>query len=181
MYKLMFFTTLILIMGFCMLSCENSSSPIEPASEEMVSSSDTYSKGVVRSISCEDLGGCTPGYWKNHLESWRGFDPYSTRLVDVFTGISPSHPVWTHLKDDLLLEALYYRGGKGELGAARIMMRFAVAALLNVTHPDFRFPFSISTIKREVRNRFDANERRLYLQFASRLDYDMNRLPCPLN
>lgn len=41
-----------------------------------------------------------------------------------------------------LMDALKYKGGKGLEGAARIMLRHAVAALLNINHPDVDYPVS---------------------------------------
>lgn len=65
--------------------------------------------------------GCTPGYWKNHLDSWTG---YSTGAdFDATFGVNLFSPNIT------LQQALNLGGG----GAARIA-RHATAALLNAAH-----------------------------------------------
>jgi hypothetical protein len=79
--------------------------------------------------------GCTPGFWKNHLEHWVIFSPDQT-LGDVFVYQIGWPSQFAELLDDTLLEALNYKGGPGLLGAARIMLRQAVASLLNCAHPD---------------------------------------------
>lgn len=93
--------------------------------------------------------GCTPGFWKNHPTEavWgpTGYAPTDTLGVvfnDVATveGIGPYGVVnWSTIgidPDDTLLQALNYGGGSALSGAARILLRAAVAALLNGAHPD---------------------------------------------
>lgn len=86
-------------------------------------------------ITCPE--GCTAGYWKNHLDSWVNYLP-NDLVGSVFT-----LPVeLSGLAGDTLLDALKYKGGNGIEGAARILLRYAVAALLNAAHPDVTFPVS---------------------------------------
>jgi hypothetical protein len=116
--------------------------------------------------------GCTPGFWKNHTSAWDVYSP--TQLVgSVFSGASAS------LADDTLLQALSYRGGSGLLGAERILLRAAVAALLNSTDDVVDYPL----FTREVRNRVSAalasDNRTRILNLATTLDRN-NNLGCPL-
>src|SRR4030042_5665584 len=88
--------------------------------------------------------GCTPGYWKNHTDQWAFTTNYvggplspGQHLGTVFT--FPAE--LSYMAHDSLLDALMYRGGAGVEGAARIMLRAAVAGLLNfspagLTNPD---------------------------------------------
>lgn len=76
----------------------------------------------------EDGEGCTPGFWKNHPESWTGFSTGDT-LEDVF-----DVPDDLNLDDKTLLEAL--EEGGGDVDA---LLRHAVAALLNSANPDVEF------------------------------------------
>jgi len=92
-----------------------------------------------QSTACEH--GCTPGFWKNHLEAWAkiGYSP-DDYISDVFSSSDWSWPIspgalW-ELGNYTLLEALNFHGGRVVEGAARIMLRHAVAALLNDAHPD---------------------------------------------
>lgn len=93
--------------------------------------------------------GCTPGYWKNHATEavWgpTGYSP-DDEIGEVFNDlvtigdIGPFGMVhWADIgidPHDTLLQALNYGGGSGISGAAQILLRAAVAALLNGAHPD---------------------------------------------
>lgn len=69
---------------------------------------------------------CSHGFWKNHPEEWEGLDySPSDLIVDVFTSAG------NFVGDDTLMDALEYKGGRGLDGAARILLRQGVAALLN--------------------------------------------------
>jgi hypothetical protein len=80
----------------------------------------------VQPVSACDYG-CTPGFWKQekHFDFWVGYSP-GDKVVAVFIGAKG------YVNDeDTLLDALSYQGGPGLEGAARIMLRAAVASLLN--------------------------------------------------
>ena len=93
-----------------------------------------FSGGLVLTIDCPTLGaeGCTPGFWKNHLEAWAptGFAP-DQALGSVFDAAGLGS-----LAPDTLSTALSYGGGSGLEAAKQILLRQAVAALLNAAHPD---------------------------------------------
>lgn len=89
---------------------------------------------MATAMACEY--GCTPGYWKNHPTEavWgpTGYTP-NQMLEEVFVGVN-----WGAIGidgEDTLLQALNYGGGSGVPGAAKILLRAAVAALLNAAHP----------------------------------------------
>lgn len=126
--------------------------------------------GVEPVAACEE--GCTPGYWKNHPDAWVGHSP-DDHVGDVF-----DVPSYLGLADDTLLEALNYKGGKGLEGAARILLRAAVAALLNASHPDI-IGFDPAYLVGEVNGALDSGYRSTMLWWASFLD-DNNNLGCPL-
>lgn len=83
----------------------------------------------------EDGEGCTPGFWKNHPESWTGFSTGDT-LEDVF-----DVPADLDLDDKTLLEAL--EEGGGDVDA---LLRHAVAALLNSASPDVEFGLTTAEV-----------------------------------
>lgn len=118
--------------------------------------------------------GCTPGYWKNHLDSWEGYSPGQT-VEDVF-----DVPDAYGLDDDTLLEALNYGGGPGEVGGAKILLRAAVAALLNADSSNVNYPHTTSEIIADVNGALASENRGTMLDLASMLDTD-NNLGCPLN
>ena len=81
--------------------------------------------------------GRTPGYWKNHPTSWP--NPYLTtqKVQDVFTIPSCLKNAAGNLDltkpsgKDTLIQALDYQGGTNLKGKAQILLRAAVAGLLN--------------------------------------------------
>lgn len=123
--------------------------------------------------------GCTPGYWKQsqHFDSWPA--PYTpeTNLRDVFV----TDPV-TLIPDDTFLEALNYGGGPGVDGATQILLRAAVAALLNSTSPDVDFAVSAGHIINTTIDRIESQGRHSILVRAAYFD-GLNNGPggCPLN
>lgn len=79
--------------------------------------------------------GCTPGFWKNHVEDWppTGFAPGSD--FDSTFGVDLFDPNLT-----LLQAAGQGGGGVNALG------RHAVAALLNAAHPDVDSPLTTAQV-----------------------------------
>jgi hypothetical protein len=76
--------------------------------------------------------GCTPGYWKNHPESWVGTGYAPTDDFDTVFGVDIFDP------DRTLFQAIRHGGGGWDkLG------RFAVADLLNAAHLGVQAPHSI--------------------------------------
>jgi hypothetical protein len=116
-------------------------------------------------IPCTGDEGLSPGYWKNHLSSWYTYDD-ETEIGDVFT--IPSS--LSELDDDTFLAALNYRGGNKVIGAARILLRSAVAALLNAAHPDIDYPLSTSAIISDVNDALASLNRATILDLKDVLD-----------
>jgi hypothetical protein len=130
--------------------------------------------------------GCTPGYWKQtqHFDSWPA--PYtSTTLVKSVFNVSPFLrngilDLNGNGQDDTLVGALNYRGGSGTRGAAQILLRAAVAALLNAASPDVDYPLTTAQVISQVNAALASNNRDTMLALASTLD-SYNNLSCPLN
>jgi hypothetical protein len=121
--------------------------------------------------------GCTPGYWKNHTGSWAGtgYSPGQT-TGSVFSGAS----AFPSLASQALLQSLQGGGGPGTLGAAKILLRAAVAALLNAAHSGVDYPRTSASIISNVNAALTSNNRDTMLALATALDND-NNLGCPLN
>jgi hypothetical protein len=124
--------------------------------------------------------GCTPGYWKQeqHFDSW-GPTGFTTdqELEDVF-----DVPDALGLDDTTLLQALNFGGGSGVDGAARILLRAAVAALLNAAHPDVDYAQSTADIIADVNAALASGDRDTMLDLAADLDADNNGIGgCPLD
>jgi hypothetical protein len=126
--------------------------------------------------------GCTPGYWKNHTDSWQEAAP-----GDLFGSAYTS--ARANVAGVTMLDALGLPGGPGLDGAARILARAATAAFLNAAHDDVGYPWRrvgegedgrpglVSTVNAA----FESNNRATMLALASWLDDDNNLAECPLN
>jgi hypothetical protein len=123
--------------------------------------------------------GCTPGYWKArpHLDSWppTGFSPNQT-VGSVFT--IPAE--FSDLADDTLLEALSYGGGDSDQEAAQILLRHAVAALLNASHPGVDYPQSPASVIADTNAALASSDRDTMLDQKDEFK-DQNEAGCPLN
>ena len=117
--------------------------------------------------------GCTPGYWKNHLDSWvpTGYAP-GDLVSSVFTG--------TLFGTATLHQALSFGGGPGVAGAQQILLRAAVAGLLNASHPDVAYTTSATDLIDAVNAAIASGDRDTMLALAADIDAD-NNLGCPLN
>lgn len=125
----------------------------------------------------QEAQGCTPGYWKNHTDSWppTGYSP-SQSVASVFSQAA----AYPEFGSSSLLEALKFHGGKGVEGAAAILLRAAVAALLNASHPGVDFPRTPASVISSVDAALASGDRDTMLSLAMSLDFD-NNLGCPLN
>lgn len=126
------------------------------------------------------------GYWKQpqHFDSWTApYDP--TDLVkDVFNVSAFTANGKLDLngdtKNDTLLDALNYNGGSGTTGAARNLLRQAVASLLNAASAQVDYPLSVSTVRNQVNTALASNKRETLLKLAKQLD-ELNNERCLLN
>lgn len=123
--------------------------------------------------------GCTPGYWKNHTDNWEEAKP-ETRLDRRFTlpeSLAEYRSATFH-------EALSFKGGAGEAGAARILLRASVAAYLNAAHEGLGYPYRRFTEPYSIVATVDAalasGDRHRMLAVAAELDA-ANNLGCPLS
>ena len=125
--------------------------------------------------------GCTPGYWKNHTEAWADtkYSPTDT-VGSVFT--LPAS--LSSLSSVTLLEALDGTGGDGSTleGAARILLRAAVAGLLNATDANVDYPGGNALIIKHVNAALATEDRDTILALATKLDKKNNgQGGCPLS
>jgi hypothetical protein len=121
--------------------------------------------------------GCSPGYWKNHSDSWTA-TPYTTfqSVQSVFSAASG----YPSLGSATLLGSLSFQGGSDLNGAAGNLLRAATAALLNASHPQVNFPRTAAGVISDVNAALNSRDRNTILSLASALDADDN-LTCPLN
>ena len=120
--------------------------------------------------------GCSQGFWKNHPEAWGPTGRSETDLVEVvFAGAIPYVD-----SEDTLLQALRYRGGRGLEGGARILLRQAVAALLNEAHTGVSYTQDVADVITSVNEALASDDRDEMLSLAGMLDI-YNNLGCPLD
>ena len=114
--------------------------------------------------------GCTPGYWKNHAKSWpaTGFTTGQT-LESVF-----DVPDALGLDATTLKKALAFNGGNSVVGSAKILLRAAVASLLNAAHPGVDFSMSTAAVIADVNAALASGSRSTMLTLATTLDTDNN-------
>jgi Beta-propeller repeat len=117
--------------------------------------------------------GCAAGFWKQtrQLDDWvaAGFSP-SQSLESVF-----DVPDQCGLDSFTLLQALNFKGGDTEMcGASRILLRSAVAALLNSGHPDVDYPLTTAQVIAGVNAALASGDRPTILALASELDASNN-------
>jgi hypothetical protein len=120
--------------------------------------------------------GCTPGFWKQdfHFGFWVGFSP-TQKVSTVFSGVLPA------LSGETLLDALQGGGGPGLLGAEEILLRAAVAALLNASNGSIGFPFTKTAVISAVNAAIATGDRDVILALATILDSANNGVGgCPI-
>jgi hypothetical protein len=141
-------------------------------------STDSADALVTITVECP-AEGCTPGYWKQpqHFDSWvaTGFSPNQT-LESVF-----DVPDSLGIDNTTLVQALSFKGGSGTQGAAQILLRAAVAALLNAAHPDIEYAFTLADVIADVNAALASGDRATMLALATELDDANNAGSCPLN
>jgi hypothetical protein len=101
--------------------------------------------------------GLTPGFWKGrqHFDDWpEDYNP-EMPLVNVFENVSQ----YPELDGDTLLMALNYGGGNETVDMAKILLRAAVAAVLNTEHPEINYPLLIDDLIAEVNEALGSHNR----------------------
>lgn len=95
--------------------------------------------------------GCTPGYWKNHLDNWPSLvstdddfgngDARPTSIIDHrFSDLNPFG--LGAYESKTLAQALGFKGGTGIDGAAQILFRAASAAWVNAADDRINYPYT---------------------------------------
>jgi hypothetical protein len=120
--------------------------------------------------------GCSPGFWKNHPGAYPApYTPHTT-LGSVFT--LPGCGSISSLSGATFDQALRFHGGPTLQAAAQILLRQAVAALLNAG-ANIGYPLTTQQVINEVNAALASCDRATILAEATRLD-GYNNLVCPL-
>ena len=127
--------------------------------------------------------GRTPGFWKNNQEAWVGDYAPDRFIQDVFTipGTLLQSGVLDLVKPsgkDRLIDGLNYQGGSNLSGGFQILMRAAIAALLNEAYYGIYYPGATSPagLIAQVNSTLATQNRASYITLASLLDYWNNAI-----
>lgn len=136
--------------------------------------------------------GCTLGYWGAtrggtngngskggevvHQASWDEITAYGTDTTLTAAGFS----LPATLADDTLLEALHYKGGPDLEDKMRLLLKQAVAALLNAEHAGVDYPMTATEVVDAVNTALASGDQTAILSLQMTLDA-YNNLGCPLN
>ena len=121
--------------------------------------------------------GCSPGYWKNHPKAWADTAYLPTDTVDSVFSLPAA---LASFNSKTLLAVLGGGGGTGLDGAATILLRAAVASVLNASDPNVQFGSTPSDVIISVNKALASENRDTILALATKLD-TANNLHCPLS
>jgi hypothetical protein len=132
--------------------------------------------------------GCTPGYWKNNAKNWQA----SAWPV----GISPDDKVSVYFTipgclsgctvngksfgNNKLKQALSFQGGDDKCGKAEILLRAAVAALLNSSSDCVSYGHTQAEVIEMVNAALASCNGGQIVSVAAHLD-ELNNSGCPMN
>jgi hypothetical protein len=127
-------------------------------------------------IECEapPKAGCTPGFWKNCTIHWQ---PTGYRLDQSVSSVFTLGSCCTSLGNTSLRGALDFGGGSGVCGGAQILLRAAVAALLNASSSEVDYPLTQQEVIGLVSAALQSCDRGTIIALASELD-QANNLGC---
>ena len=131
------------------------------------------------------IQGCTPGYWKTnpHASSWPATGYARVQLIgSVFTVPSSYTLNSTLLSNYSLLAGLNFQGGSTLSGKAEILLRAAIAGILNAAHANVAYELTSAQIISSVNSALASANGTTIIDLATRLDLMNNgRGGCPLN
>ncbi|PKM89471.1 MAG: hypothetical protein CVU85_02690, partial [Firmicutes bacterium HGW-Firmicutes-10] len=124
--------------------------------------------------------GFTPGYWKNHAESWVKTEYAPMDYVRTIFGITNPNVLTSGILDlnkdgreDTLMDALSYKGGADLRGKVQILLRAAVAGLLNESAlGDYYPPYDdTEELIEAVRDAINSGNKGMINTLAGQFDY----------
>ncbi|HEY0387257.1 MAG TPA: hypothetical protein VGC71_02335 [Gaiellales bacterium] len=118
--------------------------------------------------------GCTLGYWKNHTNAWVTYSP-----TDTIGATFHLTTVQTPYASNTLLEGLGFQGGSGLLGGERILLKQAIAGLLN-SSAGLDYGAGTTEIIGITHNAILSGNRDLMITRAGQFD-TRNNVGCPLS
>ena len=163
-----------------------------PESQELFVSAGQMAEGTVTNE--QQYLAYTPGFWKNHgpsAPSGHNAWVYTTYTVThevctPFPAACSTEAFWAHdgtplFADVNLFDALSLQGGRDAVGGAEILLRHAVAALLNADLTGYLddqgllggflpYPKTVAEVISEVNAALETGDRQTMLELAAQLD-----------
>jgi hypothetical protein len=133
-----------------------------------------FSSPTPHDIVCPTDEGCSHGFWKNHVSAWPATYDTTDALSQYFNGLATYG-----LAGDTLAEALDYGGGPAVVDKIRILLRNAVASLLNAAS-GMSYPLSVQDVKNQVNAAIASGDPAAIVALEQQLDL-YNNLGCPLD
>ncbi len=128
------------------------------------------SRNVAVTIACAPssyvAGGCSHGYWKNHLNEWPAPYTANSTLGAVFQ-LGPFGPALGNVR---LTDALDFQGGNTIQKKAQILLRNAVAALLNSAKGEIVYAWTAAQVVSDVNAALASNDAATMLSLEQQLD-----------
>lgn len=123
--------------------------------------------------------GCTPGYWKNHSDAWADTAYTPDQTVGSVFNLPAS---LSSLSGVTLIDALSFQGGPDLTGAAEILLRAAVAGILNGSDANVNYPTTDAKIIKHTNIALKSEDRDTILALATKIDGFNNGVGgCPLS
>jgi hypothetical protein len=143
--------------------------------------------GAEQVVITKPLGaqGCTPGFWKNpkHFSLWVTFTPGQTvGSVFIVPSTFPDGSNGSSLASATLAQGLAFQGGSDLNGASQILLRAAIAGILNASNPGVAYPMTAGQIISAVNGALASGDRNTIVNLAAQIDAANNgSAGCPLS
>ncbi|MFB3786923.1 MAG: SdrD B-like domain-containing protein [bacterium] len=125
------------------------------------------------------LEGCMPLYWSDNPQAWgpTGYSP-KQKIKTLFS----LPPYLSKLGNEDLIDALLLKDkdqGKIRVTVAQLLLREAVAALLNASHTSVSYPMEATEIIKVVNEAIASEDAYAIIKLALEFEQENNRI-CPL-
>jgi hypothetical protein len=129
--------------------------------------------------------GCTPGYWKQkqHFDSWVGTGYTTSQLLSTVFTVPAGYTLSNKgMGTYSMLDALSFQGGSTLSGKAEILLRAAVAGLLNAGKSNIAYGMTTAQIVSGVNAALASNNATTITNLATAIDgLNNGQGGCPLN
>lgn len=142
----------------------------------------TSSSECANLVITDEPEGCSHGFWKSHDGSGPQANEWPSPYSPTTSTLGSNFSIPTELGGLGAFSfgaALDFTGGPGLVDAAKILLRNAVASLLNAEHADVDYPMTATQVRDAVNTALASLDRDTMLALEAELD-ELNNLGCPL-